>query len=140
MLHASLASPTQSLPPCAGAGLLQVLVRIPPPHALEHSPYLDHPPSTTNTHTYKRESTRVSNQAISICHTSNTKQTSPFVHINEPHLDKLACCRRESRRLRKSCRRSQAQGYCKFSSESLRHNPLSIPRNGTIHRRVYCLW
>ena len=72
------------------------------------------------------------------CAKDNTN-TLVHMHTNKPHLDKLACCMHELRRLHKSCRHSQARGYCKFSSEFRRHNLLSTPRNGTIHRRVYCL-
>ena len=46
VLHAPIASPTHPLPPFAGAGLLQVLLLVPPPQALEHTPNRDHPPSS----------------------------------------------------------------------------------------------
>ena len=46
VLHLALASATQSLPPFAGAGLLQVLVCVPPSQALEHAPKPDHPQSS----------------------------------------------------------------------------------------------
>ena len=46
VLHSLVASPTQSLPPLAGAGLLHVLVSVPPPQLLDHAPKPDHPPSS----------------------------------------------------------------------------------------------
>ena len=50
MLHVSSDRPTHPLPPCRGAGLVQVLVRVPPPHVFEHVPKAEKPPSTgTNT-------------------------------------------------------------------------------------------
>lgn len=45
-LHAWELSPAQSLPPFAGAGLLQVRVCVPPPHSLSQVPQLDQPPLT----------------------------------------------------------------------------------------------
>ena len=46
VLHRLKFSPTQSLPPFAGAGLLQFLLWLPPPQALEQAPNADQPPST----------------------------------------------------------------------------------------------
>ena len=46
MLHTLVPSPTQFSPPFAGAGLLHVLVSVPPPQLLEHAPKSDHPPSS----------------------------------------------------------------------------------------------
>ena len=46
VLHTLVASPTQSLPPFARAGLLHVLVSVPPPQLFEHAPKPDHPPSS----------------------------------------------------------------------------------------------
>ena len=68
VLHAMIEAPTQSLPPFAGAGLLHVLVCVPPLQALEHALRGDHPPSTVlspvtpstmwQTHRYQRKVTR----------------------------------------------------------------------------------
>jgi len=46
MLHALIALPTQLLPPFAGAGLLQLRLRVPPPQAAEHAPNRDQSPFT----------------------------------------------------------------------------------------------
>ena len=53
MLHNPHAAPTQSLPPFAGAGLLQVLLCVPPLQAVEQAPNRDHPPSTSASHMSK---------------------------------------------------------------------------------------
>jgi len=53
MLHNAHAAPTQSLPPFAGAGLLQVLLWVPPLQAVEQAPNRDHPPSTSASHMSK---------------------------------------------------------------------------------------
>ena len=67
VLHAMIEAPTQSLPPFAGAGLLHVLVCVPPLQALEHALRVDHPPCTVlspvtpsttwQTHSYQRKVT-----------------------------------------------------------------------------------
>lgn len=45
-LHAWVLSPAQSLPPFAGAGLLQVRVCVPPPQSLSQTLHADQPPLT----------------------------------------------------------------------------------------------
>ena len=50
VLHVSCDVPTHPLPPCLGSGLVQVLIRVPPPHVLEHPLKGEKPPCTgTNT-------------------------------------------------------------------------------------------
>ena len=50
VLHDSWDPPTHALPPFLGSGLVQVLIRVPPPHVLEHSLKAENPPCTeTNT-------------------------------------------------------------------------------------------
>ena len=52
MLHVSCDAPTHALPPFLGSGLVQVLIRVPPPHVLEHALKGEKPPCTgTNTNT-----------------------------------------------------------------------------------------
>ena len=46
-LHAVEPPPVHAAPPHADAGLVHVLVFVPPPHDTEQSPQLLHPPSTS---------------------------------------------------------------------------------------------
>ena len=46
VLHAWELAPTQSAPPFAGAGFVQVRACVPPPQVTEHVDQLDHPPFT----------------------------------------------------------------------------------------------
>ena len=46
VLHASCDAPTHPLPPFLGSGLVQVLIRVPPPHVLEHALKTEKPPCT----------------------------------------------------------------------------------------------
>ena len=46
VLHVSWDSPTHPLPPFLGSGLVQVLIRVPPPHVLEHALKAENPPCT----------------------------------------------------------------------------------------------
>ena len=47
MLHVVEPPPEHAAPLHAGAGLVHVLVFVPPPHVTEQSPQLLHPPSTS---------------------------------------------------------------------------------------------
>ena len=50
VLHVCCDSPTHPLPPFLGSGLVQVLIRFPPPQVLEHPLKTEKPPCTgTNT-------------------------------------------------------------------------------------------
>ena len=46
VLHVSCDWPTHPLPPFLGSGLVQVLIRVPPPHVLEHALNGEKPPCT----------------------------------------------------------------------------------------------
>ena len=51
VLHVCRESPEHPMPPFLGSGLVQVLVRVPPPHVFEHAPKAVKPPCTrTNKH------------------------------------------------------------------------------------------
>ena len=59
------------------------------------------------------------------------------MHINKPYLHRPAYYTLYSRRLHNHCRHLQAQGYCKFESESRRHKLLNTRRNRTIRRPLH---
>ena len=134
MLHDLVASPTQSLPPLADAGLLQVFLWVPPPQTFEHTPKRDHPPSSvlysvmpsatrhTRKHDHDRASraTRTSISRFYVEYEKRQHTTKPM-HAYEPYFHTLAHCTLQSLRLHNVSRHSQEQGRCKFCCKSRRH-------------------
>ena len=143
MLHNPHAAPTQSLPPFAGAGLLQVLLWVPPLQAVEQALNRDHPPSTSTSHMSKSNdqpslqlslANAMQNTIVIKC----ILQPGPSIRTTPTYLDSLACCTPSSLRLHNPCRHSHAQDCCTFWSQFHLHNFSSTPRNRTILRLVCC--
>ena len=99
MLHIFVPSPTQFLPPFARAGLLHVLVSVPPPQLFEHASKPDHPPSRVLSPVMPsatqsvcqqcattRPSTHRNHQQKPLLHQmlGATKQTPHLIHTNKP--------------------------------------------------------
>ena len=91
VLHASSVLPSHPLPPFLGSGLVQVLVRIPPPHVLEQWPKAEKPPCTaTNTNEAVWVHEWVS--ALTIERVFATKQVrQQSTNYNTSHLHQANC-------------------------------------------------
>ena len=129
VLHTLVASPTQSLPLFAGAGLLQVLVSVPPPQRFEHAPKSDHPPSSVLSPLMPSAAQSIGGRQcydspINNSHASNAlnQKTNIIAHLRQhAYLHRLAYCMRRLHRQHNLCRHLQARGCCMFWYKSRHH-------------------
>ena len=146
VLHVSCDVPTHPLPPCLGSGLVQVLIRVPPPHVLEH-PLKGEKPPCTGTNTNETISSwvntitkRLSEQPPIVTITISIKSIrAPLTHTNtQRRYKEEPVTETHSHQYRKKIQRSKKQ----TQEESLMDRSLlGAPRSYiiiTYFRRLSC--